>query len=131
MTKSNKQYCIKTSKEQRRRPSRERRTGLLDKSNPHKSGYKFPSWAGIIIRWSLICVIIAMMFGRVSALRSAREEARDLESERAKWERTRIEVQNEIEKFSDPEWSKSYWKSRTMQHEPGEYYIKFYEETSN
>jgi len=95
-----------------------------------KVRFKFPAWPGVVLRWGLIAVIIVLIFGRVSALRSAKEEGLRLQQEVAGWERTEAGVRQEIDQFNDPEWRENYWKWRTMSHEPGEYYIRFYENGS-
>jgi hypothetical protein len=105
-----------------------------DATEQKKSGAKltphFPVWGSALWRWGLVVLIVVMTFGRVSALNSARQQTSDLEREIAGWERTEADTRTELQRFSDPEWRENYWKWRTMTREPGEYYLRFYEDTT-
>jgi hypothetical protein len=98
---------------------------------PHKKAMKpkTPSrrvvWPWAIIRVAAICLIVFVGVGRYAAWKEAKEQARALESELAKGQVYEEELQAELDRFADPKWRESYWKWRTMSHEPGEYYIRF------
>jgi hypothetical protein len=82
-------------------------------------------WPWAIMRVAALGLIVFLGVGRYSALMEAKEQAKNLEIECAKWEQNRTELQAELDRFADTKWRESYWKWRTMSHEPGEYYIRF------
>jgi len=84
-----------------------------------------PGLLSLIGRWGLICILVVLAFGKYNVLMQTSEQARKLEAEVARWEQTQTELEAELNRFADPQWRESYWKWRTMHHEPGEYYIRF------
>lgn len=83
-----------------------------------------------VFRWTLVVIIAVLIIGRVVALEQAKREAAGVRDQLASMEAKKAQLESDIEKFSDPEWRSSFWKWRTMRHEPGEYYIRFYDRGS-
>jgi cell division protein FtsL len=79
------------------------------------------------VRWALVVVIAVLIIVRVAALEQAKREAAVVQDQLASMEQKKAQLESDVEKFSDPEWRSSFWKWRTMRHEPGEYYIRFYD----
>jgi hypothetical protein len=84
----------------------------------------------MLFRWGLVALIIALLITRISALNTAKDQARKVEADYAGWQQRQAQVQQELDRFNDPEWRESYWKWRTMRHSPGEYYIRFLDQGS-
>jgi hypothetical protein len=80
-----------------------------------------------LVRWALVVVIAVLIIVRVAALEQAKREAAVVQDQLASIEQKKAQLESDVEKFSDPEWRSSFWKWRTMRHEPGEYYIRFYD----
>jgi len=83
-----------------------------------------------LVRWTLVVVIAVLIIARVAALEQAKRESAAVQDQLASVEQKKAQLERDIVKFSDPEWRASFWKWRTMRHEPGEYYIRFYDRGS-
>jgi len=83
-----------------------------------------------LLRWTLVGIIAALIIIRISALEQAKKEAGAVADQLTAMEQKEAQLERDIENFNDPEWRSSFWKWRTMRHEPGEYYIRFYDRDS-
>ncbi|MCX6647572.1 MAG: hypothetical protein NTY09_14610 [bacterium] len=95
------------------------------RTNPF--GKKLNGFFGGLIRYGAIFLIAVLMIGSFSSRRVSISEADRLASELSELKIERDQLQQDLDRFSDPEWRESYWKWRTMRHEPGEYYLDFIE----
>ena len=86
---------------------------------------RFPPLLETAIRWGLIMVLASLLMGSASANRQALESSAALASEKAKLDKERNGLSDELRQFSDPEWLEGYWKWKTMRHDPGQEYIYF------
>jgi cell division protein FtsB len=96
-------------------------------NGPRRPRPRFRSFIEASFRWGVLVLLIMLLAGSITARRAAVSDAARLESELAELEREKAQLREEINRFADPEWRESYWKWRTMRHEPGEYYIDFIE----
>ena len=90
-------------------------------------GKKLPGIFDGLIRYGIIIFIAVLLIGNYSTRRASISEADQLAAELSELQREHAGLQKDLERISDPEWRESYWKWRTMRHEPGEYYIDFIE----
>jgi hypothetical protein len=96
--------------------------------DPPKKPNRIGKVCECFLRWGIVLILCLMIIGGLSARKTSGEEAAALKAEIAQLDIERDGLAGEVEKFSDPEWRASYWKWRTMRHEPGEYYIDFVED---
>lgn len=94
---------------------------------PRRTRPRFRSFIEASFRWAVLIMLIMLLAGSITARRAAISDAARLDSELAELEREKSLLQEELNRFADPDWRESYWKWRTMRHEPGEYYIDFIE----
>lgn len=80
-----------------------------------------------IARWSAVAALAVFALFKYSNFVVVSREAGQRRAEMAFWEQKQRTLEEEIANYSDPEWRASYWKWRTMTHEPGEYYLRFYD----
>lgn len=107
-----------------------KKTGAPGTKKPREAGLtvnRIPGFLGAVLRWGVIIIIISLLITNLNTGKTSRSEADMLAQELTDLQRERAELQSELDRFSDPEWRESYWKWRTMRHEPGEYYIDFVE----
>jgi hypothetical protein len=90
-----------------------------------KAPVRKSSWLSLTLRWGFVAVILILAGGRYNAYVDASRQAQKLANECSKWEKTQTDLNTELARFTDPKWRESYWKWRTMRHEPGEHYIRF------
>lgn len=110
------------------RTNKKSTTGLKNKPKPgFPIGKKLPGIFDGLIRYGAIILIAVLLIGNYSTRRASISEADRLAGELAVLQNERTELQKDLERILDPEWRESYWKWRTMRHEPGEYYMDFIE----
>jgi hypothetical protein len=90
-------------------------------------GKQLPGFFDGVIRYGVILLIAVLIIGSYSSRHGSIGEADRLASELSELKVERDQLQQDLDRFSDPEWRESYWKWRTMRHEPGEYYLDFIE----
>lgn len=95
--------------------------------DPEKKTGKVGQAVEMLIRWGLVILLMLMIGGAFTSRNTSFGQTAALRAEIAEMEVERQELAAELERFADPEWRESYWKWRTMRHEPGEYYIDFVE----
>lgn len=113
-----------------RRRVKRKKTGAPGTKKPwvaKLTGNKIPGFLEAVLRWGIILIIISLLITTLNSGVTSRSEADRLAQDLTDLQRERAELQSELDRFSDPEWRESYWKWRTMRHEPGEYYIDFVE----
>lgn len=107
-----------------------KKTGAQGTKKPREArltGNKIPGLLEGVLRWGVIIIIVSLLITNFNTGETSRSEADGLAQDLTILQRERAELQSELDRFSDPEWRESYWKWRTMRHEPGEYYIDFVE----
>ena len=112
---------VRISGKRPRRPEARKRNAL------EPVGRKLPAFFDALIRGGAIFLLVVLLIGTWTSRQVSITEAGRLEAKLAELKREREILMLDIGKFSDPEWRESYWKWRTMRHEPGEYYIDFIE----
>jgi len=103
------------------------RSAAMKHSGKKKPRFSFGAFLYGALRWGVAGLLVSLIVGSYVTSQNARLEAGSLNDQVTTLEHEKTGLQEEIARFTDPEWRENYWKWRTMRHEPGEYYIDFTE----